>query len=407
MKPILEIKNISKKFRIRHEHAPYLNLRDSFSSFFKKGGRSTSEEFWALHDVSFDVYPGESIGIIGKNGAGKSTLLKILSKITPPSSGKITLRGRIASLLEVGTGFHPELTGRENISLNGSILGMKRKEIQKKFDEIVDFSGVEKFLDTPLKHYSSGMQLRLAFAVAAFLEPEILLIDEVLAVGDAEFQKKCLGKMENVTRNEGRTVLFVSHNLAYVQSLCPKSVLLVDGRKKHYDNTQTIIREYLHHDKTGDGLIDLARIPRMGIKSKDFHIESLKIRGSNGEVIYENDFINLELVFRSETPLKGVQIGFAVTDDLNNLLIENRSSETIPHFDIQETGTYRTTVRFNPNLKEGLYSLQLGARSSHGQLEYLPSIAQMEICSKKDQSLLWDKTRGVIHVSAEWQINKL
>ena len=199
MQPILEIKGISKKFRIRHEQPPYLSLRDSIAAAFTSplgGGRVGAKDFWALKDVSFDVYPGDSIGIIGKNGAGKSTLLKILSKITPPTQGKIISRGRIASLLEVGTGFHPELSGRENIFLNGSILGMRRKEIQVKFDEIVDFSGVEKFLDTPLKHYSSGMQLRLAFAVAAFLEPEILVIDEVLAVGDAEFQRKCLGKME-------------------------------------------------------------------------------------------------------------------------------------------------------------------------------------------------------------------
>jgi lipopolysaccharide transport system ATP-binding protein len=211
MKPILEIKNVSKTFRINHEKQPYLSLRDSVTSVFKRNSSSV-EEFYALNDISFNVNLGESVGIIGKNGAGKSTLLKILSKITPPSSGRIISRGRIASLLEVGTGFHPELTGRENIFLNGSILGMKKKEIESKFDAIVDFSGVEKFLDTPLKHFSSGMQLRLAFSVAAFLEPEILVIDEVLAVGDMEFQKKCMGKMEEVGR-EGRTILFVSHNL--------------------------------------------------------------------------------------------------------------------------------------------------------------------------------------------------
>ena len=200
MKPIVEIKNISKKFRIHHEKQTYLSLRDSVANLFKGGKGKTSEDFWALKDVSFDVFPGESVGIIGKNGAGKSTLLKILSKITPPTSGKITSRGRLASLLEVGTGFHPELTGRENIFLNGSILGMKRKEIELKFDEIVDFSGVKTFLDTPLKHYSSGMQLRLAFAVSAFLEPEILLIDEILAVGDAEFQKKVFRENECVNK---------------------------------------------------------------------------------------------------------------------------------------------------------------------------------------------------------------
>ena len=191
MKPILEIQHISKKFRINHEQQPYLSLRESVINAFTP--KISTEDFWALKDVSFNVQPGETLGIIGKNGAGKSTLLKILSKITPPTSGKIIARGRIASLLEVGTGFHPELSGRENVYMNGSILGMRKKEIEKNFDAIVDFAGVEKFIDTPLKHYSSGMQLRLAFAVAAFLENEILIIDEVLAVGDAEFQKKMFG----------------------------------------------------------------------------------------------------------------------------------------------------------------------------------------------------------------------
>ena len=196
MKPILEIHGVSKKFRIHHESAPYHSLRDRFSNLFRNSSKKLDEDFWALNDVSFDVQEGASIGIVGKNGAGKSTLLKILSKITPPTKGKVISRGRIASLLEVGTGFHGELSGKENVLLNGSILGMKRKEILSKFDEIVDFSGVERFIDTPLKHYSSGMQLRLAFAVAAFLEPEILIIDEVLAVGDASFQQKCYSKIE-------------------------------------------------------------------------------------------------------------------------------------------------------------------------------------------------------------------
>jgi lipopolysaccharide transport system ATP-binding protein len=227
MKPILEIQGVGKKFHIRHLPGGYLSLRERIADFFSFQ-KSTSEEFWALRDVSFHVQPGDSVGIIGRNGAGKSTLLKILSKITPPTTGHIVSRGRIASLLEVGTGFHPELTGRENIFFNGSLLGMKRREIENKFDEIVDFSGVEKFLDTPLKHFSSGMQLRLAFAVAAFLEPEILIIDEVLAVGDAEFQKKCIGKMEDVSRS-GRTILFVSHNLAAVENLCRYGVLLDRG----------------------------------------------------------------------------------------------------------------------------------------------------------------------------------
>jgi len=244
MKPILEIKNISKKYKINKNGAPgYLSFRDSITDLFKPKA-SSNEEFWALNDISFEVYPGESIGIIGKNGAGKSTLLKILSRITPPTSGKIISRGRIASLLEVGTGFHPELTGKENIFLNGSILGLKRHEILRQFDSIVDFSGVEKFLNTPLKHYSSGMQLRLAFAVSAHLEPEILIIDEVLAVGDVEFQKKCMGKMDEVSKS-GRTILFVSHNMGSLKQLCERLVWLESGRMVDEGGSDKMIGKYL------------------------------------------------------------------------------------------------------------------------------------------------------------------
>jgi lipopolysaccharide transport system ATP-binding protein len=203
------------------------------------------EEFWALKDVSFNIFEGEILGIIGRNGAGKSTLLKVLSRITEPTSGRVTLRGRVASLLEVGTGFHPELTGRENIYLNGAILGMTRAEIRKKFDEIVSFAEIERFLDTPVKRYSSGMYVRLAFAVAAHLEPEILIIDEVLAVGDAEFQRKCLGKMDEVSRREGRTVLFVSHNMTAVQSLCTRAILLEAGSMIRTGPTRQVIEYYM------------------------------------------------------------------------------------------------------------------------------------------------------------------
>lgn len=242
MKPILEIKNVSKKFRISHHSVGYLSLRESLLSPFRRRNGSM-EDFWALRDVTFDVQPGDTIGIIGRNGAGKSTLLKILSRITPPTTGQVIKRGRIASLLEVGTGFHPELTGRENIFFNGSLLGMRRQEIRSKFADIVDFSGVEKFLDTPLKHYSSGMQLRLAFAVAAFLDPEVLIIDEVLAVGDAEFQKKCLGKMEDVSKS-GRTILFVSHNMAAVENLCRRGLLLDRGTIAAEGDMHRVIQAY-------------------------------------------------------------------------------------------------------------------------------------------------------------------
>lgn len=248
MKPILEIHNISKRYKIEHLSRTYPTFREKILQTFQRNDGNT-EEFWALKNVSFDVHEGDALGIIGRNGAGKSTLLKILSKITPPTKGKIVSRGRIASLLEVGTGFHPELTGRENIYFNGSLLGMKRKEIDGKFDEIVDFSGVEKFLDTPLKHFSSGMQLRLAFAVAAFLEPEILIIDEVLAVGDAEFQKKCLGKMEDVSRNQGRTIFFVSHNMGLIKQLCHRVIWLQAGATRMDDGASEVVNKYLSEDR--------------------------------------------------------------------------------------------------------------------------------------------------------------
>jgi lipopolysaccharide transport system ATP-binding protein len=227
MAPILEIGNVSKKYRIRHSQGGYVSFRERIVSLASRS-REQREDFWALKDVSFSVAQGESIGVIGRNGAGKSTLLKILSRITRPTGGRIVSRGRIASLLEVGTGFHSELTGRENVFFNGSLLGMRRREIIEKFDEIVDFSGTERFLDTQIKHYSTGMQLRLAFSVAAFLEPEVMIIDEVLAVGDAEFQRKCLGKMDSVSR-QGRTILFVSHDLSAVSGLCKRVIVLKEG----------------------------------------------------------------------------------------------------------------------------------------------------------------------------------
>lgn len=254
--PAIEVSGLSKRYVIRHE-ARHDTLRDTLHQTahqlwhrLRRRDRSTSEEFWALRDLSFSVQPGEVVGVIGRNGAGKSTLLKILSRITEPTTGRIALRGRVASLLEVGTGFHPDLTGRENIYLNGSILGMRRAEIRRKFDEIVAFAEVERFLDTPVKRYSSGMYVRLAFAVAAHLEPEILIIDEVLAVGDAAFQQKCLGKMRDVARGEGRTVLFVSHNLAVVRQLCGRSLYLRSGHLAFAGSSAEALDTYLREGAT-------------------------------------------------------------------------------------------------------------------------------------------------------------
>jgi lipopolysaccharide transport system ATP-binding protein len=245
MNNMIEIRDLSKKYTLQ-ETQQYIALRDVLSNAAKNifSSKPDKKEFYALQNINLDIEKGERVGIIGRNGAGKSTLLKILSRITPPTTGSVKLRGRIGSLLEVGTGFHPELTGRENIYLNGSILGLKKKEINNKLDEIIDFSGVEKFIDTPLKHYSSGMQLRLAFSVAAHLEPEILLIDEVLAVGDMEFQKKCLWKMEEVSKSDGRTILFVSHNLDSLRKFCTIAILLDSGGIIEKGNTEKIINLY-------------------------------------------------------------------------------------------------------------------------------------------------------------------
>lgn len=279
--PIIDIDHLSKRYRIGANKEPYLNLRDEIAKACSRilpastRTRRTETDFWALHDVSFTVQEGEAIGIVGRNGAGKSTLLKILSQITPPTNGSVTMRGRVASLLEVGTGFHPELTGRENIFLNGAILGMSRREIRRKFDEIVAFAEVEKFLDTPVKRYSSGMYVRLAFAVAAHLEPEILIVDEVLAVGDAQFQQKCLGKMGEVAKG-GRTVLFVSHNMAALEVLCNRCVLIHNGELMSIGPTRTVLNEYIEGVYLG-----MAKV----------HPAERKDRKGNGDVVVKDVYL--------------------------------------------------------------------------------------------------------------------
>ncbi len=288
MEPIIEIRGLGKKYNISHQRGGYVALRDVLTTiarspfrFLKQkakqvAGVAGKEEFWALRDVNVTINKGDVVGVIGANGAGKSTLLKILTGITPPTEGEIRMGGRVASLLEVGTGFHPELTGRENIFLNGAILGMTRKEIARKFDEIVAFAGVETFLDTPVKYYSSGMYVRLAFSVAAHMEPDILLVDEVLAVGDAEFQKKCLGKMEEVTQQAGRTIIFVSHNMSAIQSLCKKTLYLKNGRVQAYGDTREIIDKYLGGQSESSAVYEYPHK-----KQKDAYIQRISLLGAD------------------------------------------------------------------------------------------------------------------------------
>jgi lipopolysaccharide transport system ATP-binding protein len=301
MQPIIQVEGVSKKYRIGTQE-PYGSLRDTIADLFKPGAKKPSKEFWALRDISFTLNQGDSLGIIGRNGAGKSTLLKILSQITPPTTGKITMNGRVASLLEVGTGFNPELTGRENIYLNGAILGMSRAEINKKFDEIVAFSGVEKFLDTPVKRYSSGMYVRLAFSVAAHLEPEVLIVDEVLAVGDTEFQKKCLDKMDQVTREEGRTILFVSHNLLTVQQLCKKVILLENGKVKHSGEPADVIEKYTTNKAvTKVGPAEVVQLADAQNNAGEIRFTGIKISNRDGDAaIASDDKLRFTMNYRSD-----------------------------------------------------------------------------------------------------------
>lgn len=319
---VIKAEGIGKSYLIGHQSKErYVALRDVIVNKirnFQSRARKDTEEFWALKDISFEVKKGERIGIIGRNGAGKSTLLKILSRITEPTTGRVSIKGRVASLLEVGTGFHPELTGRENIYLNGAILGMTRQEIKRKFDEIVDFAEVEKFLDTPVKRFSSGMYVRLAFAVAAHLEPEILVVDEVLAVGDAQFQKKCLGKMEDVAK-EGRTVLFVSHNMAAIENLCERVILIDNGRVVMQNSAITTIQYYLEtvlHSMIND--IPLAeRKDRSGngtIRLTSFHIEDAY--GNKLKVVRSGMDIVLVFGYQSHAleQIRDVDIGFSIYD---------------------------------------------------------------------------------------------
>lgn len=374
MNSIIEIKNLSKKYNISHQQGGYIALRDVLTNIAKSPfkfakhkakkalGMAGQEEFWALKDINLDIKEGEAVGIIGPNGAGKSTLLKILSKITPPTTGEIKLFGKVSSLLEVGTGFHPELTGRENIALNGAILGMSRKEIYSKFDSIIEFAGIEKFIDTPVKRYSSGMYVRLAFSVAAHMEPDILIVDEVLAVGDAEFQKKCLGKMDEVTKQAGRTILFVSHNMPTVQSLCKKCILLEKGKIKMAGETDKVVNEYLRGDIQREASKSFSLIP-----GKQAQILKVTAKDEQGNISADLDFAKpffIEVEYELRANIPNAHIILKTHSQLYSkyifISLSNDNNCKAP----TEQGKYLARLKIEPFLNAGEYSFLIAVATN-------------------------------------------
>ncbi|MBM2817962.1 MAG: transporter related protein [Parcubacteria group bacterium] len=425
MKPIIEIKNLGKKYNITHQRGGYIALRDvlmnvlkSPLSFLKSkakqvAGMETKEEFWALKDINLEVKKGEIIGIIGSNGAGKSTLLKILCQITPPTTGEIKIHGRVGSLLEVGTGFHPELTGRENIFLNGAILGMTRSEMAKKFDQIVEFAGIEKFLDTPVKYYSSGMYVRLAFSVAAHLDPDILIIDEVLAVGDAEFQKKCMGKMEEVTKQEGRTILFVSHNMNAILNLCRKCVLLERGSITFMGDTREAINRYL---KTGKLAAPVSEVrPNQHLRgTRESLIKTVSISNNLSE--YKNTFsinepISLEIDYYTKKAERELSFWLLFANQNGEIIINSIQKDSGILIN-PIVGEHRIKIDIEKiGLLPGSYSVTAGI-FAHNSLDDFEFVDWVDLCQFFDitnhffNGKSFDGRMGIITKGAEWKIIK-
>ena len=416
---VIRVENLSKKYLVGHESAAqerYRSLRDTVARHTRNFGRKALdmargrqviqgdqiEEFWALKDVSFEVKRGEVVGIIGRNGAGKSTLLKILSRITEPTEGRVAIKGRVASLLEVGTGFHPELTGRENIFLNGAILGMSKKEIRAKFDEIVAFAEVEKFLDTPVKRYSSGMYVRLAFAVAAHLEPEILVIDEVLAVGDVVFQKKCLGKMQSVA-NAGRTVLFVSHNMQTVAGLTERAILLQSGRVAATGPSANIVEQYLAEETSGEAIY---RKAASGVEPEITYVE-LHTTGP-GQVQQHGKPLSIDIEVATPVSVPNAAISFQVMTSSHQpvLHVLNLDSE-VPM--LRSAGTHRLKCLF-PKLRlyPGHYYLTFyfGASEPRRVFRAPAQICPFEVAALDEiREFYWYPNNALYVEDVEWTTN--
>jgi len=417
----IKVEKLSKRYRIGQKEEIHDTFYGAVSSLIKSPfkqfnklrklsnfDRKEDEEdiIWALRDVSFEVNKGEVVGIIGKNGAGKSTLLKVLSRIVDPTFGKVHLNGKVSSLLEVGTGFNPELTGRENIYLNGTILGMKKIEIDKKFDEIVDFSEMEKFLDTPVKRYSSGMTVRLAFAVAAHLEPQILLVDEVLAVGDLEFQKKCIGRINNVAK-EGRTILFVSHNMHTIRNLCETVIYFDSGKIKLYGDTDTIINEYMINSnmQTSEGEKYLSNsINYDGNHKKSLKINAVRTLDISGKICSKFN-IGEAIIFEAEienNSKNGFVLSFSVQNDKGILVYHVRSQDSkIITKGSDELATIRLTIE-QLKVVEGRYTLNVWLGNHLDQLEeFAESILSFYVI---DPFRSTSRLLSVIHEIGDWEI---
>lgn len=413
---VIQVENLSKKYALGAQNqGRYTTLRDVLANGAKSVSRklltfsgkrisnATSQEFWALNDVSFEIKQGDRVGIIGRNGAGKSTLLKILSRITEPTTGRISIKGRVASLLEVGTGFHPELTGRENIYLNGAILGMSKTEIKKKFDEIVYFSEVEKFLDTPVKRYSSGMYVRLAFGVAAHLEPEILIVDEVLAVGDAQFQKKCLTKMGNVAQ-EGRTVLFVSHNMGAVRSLCDWGLWLKNGQVVLSGPILSVTDRYLSSTfNTVSSAVDLRTAKRIYSTGDCLRLINLELNGGNPILHGEPLLIRVEYETYKDACGVAVGIGFSSIEGIRLMSLDSDLLDARQELPNGVRGTVEMRLD-KLLLQPGRYLIDIGARSG-GQmaLDYLPACLQVEILPGPDTPGHIVCSDGGVRIPAQWK----
>jgi lipopolysaccharide transport system ATP-binding protein len=390
MAPIISVRGLGKQYRIVTQSAAYNTLRESImrglrGSLRRRSTAAGDQTFWALRGVTADITPGEVVGVIGRNGAGKSTLLKILSRIADPTEGEVDLYGRVGCLLEVGTGFHSELTGRDNIFLSGAVLGMRRAEIIRKFDEIVAFAEVAAFLDTPIKHYSSGMTMRLAFSVAAHLEPEILIIDEVLAVGDAAFQQKCLGKMGDAARH-GRTILFVSHNMTAVRSLCRRVLLLDGGRIVMDGDVDACINRYLAHaTASGANSVDVSAIhARHGYGGVRFDRITMSGTG-NQAVVSAGHRIDVELDVRVETAMNDLELSVAIETPEGVRLCECPSGAALGRIARLEPGVYRLNCGIDLNiLNTGPYVLTLIAKSGQRVLDHVPGAMPFEIAWPRD-----------------------